>query len=65
MAMTMMMTTIQMMMSCSSDEDEEDEYSDLPEDAVNAIHFFKDSILQLREQTHKLDHEYEKLAEVT
>ena len=45
-----------------SDEDEEDEYSDLPEDAVNAIHFFKDSILQLREQTHKLDHEYEKLA---
>ena len=45
-----------------SDEDEEDEYSDLPEDAVNAIHFFKDSILHLREQTHKLDHEYEKLA---
>lgn len=45
-----------------SEEEEEEDYSDLPEDAVESIHFLKDSILQLSEQTAKLDHEYEKLA---
>ncbi|RCK67215.1 General negative regulator of transcription subunit 3 [Candida viswanathii] len=46
----------------SGSEEEEDEFSDLPEDAVNSIRFLKDSILQLTELTAKLDHEYEKLA---
>ena len=46
----------------SGSEEEEEDYSDLPEDAVESIHFLKDSILQLSEQTAKLDHEYEKLA---
>lgn len=46
----------------SSDEDEEEELEDLPSEAIDAIHYFKDTIQQIREQTTKLNHEFEKLA---
>ncbi|EGW33550.1 uncharacterized protein SPAPADRAFT_151830 [Spathaspora passalidarum NRRL Y-27907] len=47
----------------SSDEDEEEDYADLPSDAIEAIQYLKDTIIQIRDSTQKLNHEYEKLAQ--
>ncbi|KAI5960643.1 NOT3 [Candida pseudojiufengensis] len=46
----------------SSDEENENEYEDLSQETVDSIIFFKDAISQLRDQTDKYVHEYEKLA---
>ncbi|KAI5953828.1 NOT3 [Candida margitis] len=46
----------------SSEEEDESLYDELSEEAVDLIKYFKDSINQLREQTDKCTHEYEKLA---
>ncbi|KAI5957444.1 NOT3 [Candida theae] len=46
----------------SSEEEDESLYDELSEEAVDLIRYFKDSISQLREQTDKFTHEYEKLA---
>lgn len=46
----------------SSEEEDESLYDELSEEAVDLIRYFKDSISQLKEQTEKFTHEYEKLA---
>lgn len=46
----------------SSEEEDESLYDELSEEAVDLIRYFKDSISQLKEQTDKYTHEYEKLA---
>jgi len=46
----------------SSEEEDESLYDELSEEAVDLIRYFKDSISQLKEQTDKCTHEYDKLA---
>ncbi|KAI5951997.1 NOT3 [Candida jiufengensis] len=45
-----------------SDEENENDYEDLSEETVDSIIFFKNAISQLRDQTDKYAHEFEKLA---